>query len=173
MRSRGYDARMVKRWGRALASGAAASLVVGALAGCGITIPADPDGTLERVSGGVLEVGVTTNPPHAETGGAHPAGTEPALVTSFAESIGARVEWTEGSEEQLVGLLEAGELDLVIGGISDATPWADRAAVTRSYAQAVQPDGSTAGLVMLAPLGENAFLTALERHLDAETAVAQ
>ncbi|SDS28727.1 hypothetical protein SAMN04489719_1971 [Agrococcus carbonis] len=146
-----------------------AALAAVGLGGCGISIPTDPDGTLDRVTGGVLEVGVTPNPPHTDTSGAHPTGTEPALVTAFAESIDARVEWTEGSEQSLVQLLEIGELDLVIGGISEQTPWVDRVAVTRAYADAELPDGSTSGLVMLAPMGENAFLSALERHLDAET----
>lgn len=158
---------------RALHAGAVALAVgvalAGALTGCGATIPADPDGTLEEVTGGTLEVGVTANPPHTDTGGEQPTGTEPALVTAFAASLGAEVEWTEASEEQLVRMLESGELDLAIGGFSDETPWAGRVAVTRAYAEAELADGSAAGLVMLAPMGENAFLSALERHLD-ETA---
>lgn len=139
------------------------------LAGCGITIPSDVEGTLDDVTGGVLQVGITPNPPHVDTSGEQPAGTEVALVGSFAGSIGASVEWTEGSEQSLVQLLEIGELDLVIGGLTEQTPWSDRVALTRSYAEAEQQDGSTSGLVMLAPMGENAFLSALERHLDAET----
>jgi ABC-type amino acid transport substrate-binding protein len=154
---------------RRFLSAVVAAVVTTGLTACGISIPSDPDGTLDRVTGGVLEVGVTPNPPHTDTSGTHPAGTEPALVASFAESIDARVEWVEGSEQSLVQLLEIGELDLVIGGISEQTPWSDRVAVTRAYAEAELPDGSTSGLVMLAPMGENAFLSALERHLDAET----
>lgn len=152
---------------RRLRAGALAALVVVMLAGCGITIPADPDGTLERVSNGVLEVGVASHPPHTVTDGEQPAGTEVALVESFAASLDAEIAWTEGSEQSLVQLLEIGELDLVIGGISEQTPWSESAALTRPYAQGVLADGSTSGLVMLAPMGENAFLSALERHLDA------
>ncbi|GEK79900.1 transporter substrate-binding domain-containing protein [Agrococcus baldri] len=150
----------------AVALAAAATI---ALAGCGITIPSDVDGTLDRATDGVLEVGITPNPPHVDTSGEQPTGTEIALVTSFAGSIGASVAWTEGSEQSLVQLLEIGELDLVVGGFTEQTPWSDRVAVTRAYAEAAQPDGSTSGLVMLAPMGENALLSALERHLDAET----
>lgn len=142
--------------------------IAGALAACGITIPSDVEGTLDAVTGGVLEVGVTPNPPYVDASEEQPTGSEVELVTSFADSIGATVEWTEGSEQTLVGLLEAGEIDLVIGGLTDDTPWSDRVALTRAYAQAEQADGSSAGLVMLAPMGENAFLSALERHLDAE-----
>ena len=144
--------------------------VVAVLAGCGITIPADPEGTLDDVTGGVLEVGITHNPPHTDTTGTHPTGTETELVASFAETIDARVQWRRGSEQELVQLLEIGELDLVVGGFSEQTPWSEHVALTRPYGQAVLADGSTSGLVMLAPMGENAFLSALERHLDAAMA---
>lgn len=147
-----------------------ASLAAAALVGCGMTIPADPDGTLDAVTGGELQVGITHNPPSVDTGGQEPEGNEVALVESFAASIDASIVWTEGSEEALVRMLEVGDLQLVIGGISDATPWSSHAAVTRTYGEAVHADGSTHGLVMLAPMGENAFLSALERHLDEETA---
>lgn len=160
----GMGARM--RWPARIALAVA---IVLALTGCGVTIPADVEGTLDDVTGGVLEVGVAHNPPHVDTSGDRPAGTEVALVTSFAMSIDARVEWTEASEQTLVQLLELGELDVVVGGFSDRTPWSDRVAVTRAYAEAEHPDGSMHGLVLLAPMGENAFLSALERHLDAET----
>lgn len=144
-----------------------AFLVAGALAGCGVSIPADPEGTLDDVTGGVLEVGVTPNAPYVDTNQQEPTGSEVELVSSFADSIGASVEWTEGSEQTLVALLEAGEIDLVIGGFTEDTPWSDRVALTRAYTQAEQTDGSSKGLVMLAPMGENAFLSALERELDA------
>lgn len=139
------------------------------LTGCGLTIPADPEGTLESVTGGQLHVGVTHNPPAVDTAGQRPQGSDVALVESFAASLDAEPVWVEGSEEALVRMLEAGDLQLVIGGFSDATPWSSRAAVTRAYGEAVHADGSSHGLVMLAPMGENAFLSALERHLDAET----
>ncbi|WP_241249140.1 transporter substrate-binding domain-containing protein [Agrococcus sp. KRD186] len=161
---------MKRRRMRRLGSGALAVAVTAALAGCGMTIPSDVEGTLDAVTGGVLEVGVTPNPPYVDTSDEQPTGSEVDLVTSFADSVGATLEWTEGSEQTLVGLLEAGEIDLVIGGLTDDTPWSERAALTRAYAQAEQADGSSKGLVMLAPMGENAFLSALERHLDAETA---
>lgn len=152
---------------RLLAAGLVA--VAAALAGCGIQIPSDPDGTLDRVTGGTLRAGATHHPPHTDTSSAAPTGREIDLVASFAESIDADVVWTVGSEEQLVGMLEEGELDLVVGGFSDRTPWAEQAALTRPYADAPQPDGATRGLVMLTPMGENAFLSALERHLDEAT----
>jgi ABC-type amino acid transport substrate-binding protein len=153
---------------------AALALAASLVAGCGMlsAIPVDPDGTLAAVSGGTLAVGVSPNPPFTDVSGDAPTGTEVALVESFAASLGAEVSWTVGGEEELVRQLQAGQLDLVIGGITDATPWSLDAAVTRPYAEVAAADGSTQRLVMLAPLGENAFLSALERHLDGEAGAA-
>jgi polar amino acid transport system substrate-binding protein len=75
------------------------------------------------------------------------------------------VEWTVGSESVLVDELERGELDLVIGGFRDDSPWVDKAALTSAYAEAEGPDGKPQKHVMLAPLGENRFLVALETFL--------
>jgi ABC-type amino acid transport substrate-binding protein len=137
------------------------------LAGCGVTIPSDPDGTLEQVRDGVLRAGVS---PHGEfvmvePGASTPTGSEVEAIEAFADSIGAEVEWTVSSEEALVRGLEAGTLDLVAAGLTEATPWIDKAGVTRPYAETTSTDGSPQKLVMLVPLGENAFLTELETFL--------
>lgn len=95
-----------------------------------------------------------------------PSGTIVELVDRFADSIDARTEWTVASEETLVAKLEAGDLDLVAGGITPDTPWIDKAGVTRGYRGIEGADGRE--LVMLVPLGENAFLSKLERFLDEE-----
>lgn len=139
------------------------------LVGCA-SIPADPDGTLDRARGGTLRVGVTESAPWvvlSEDG--EPTGTEPELVRAFAERIDAEVEWTQGSETRLTDALESGELDVVIGGLLDDTPWAQSAAVTRPYAEVSTADG-TERHVMLTPMGENALLVALETFLDEEAA---
>jgi len=155
---------MVRRL-QALGATAVAMLV---LTGCGVQVPADPEGTLERVEGGVMRVGVTENAPWVELGAdGEPSGTEPALVAEFAERHGAEIEWTAGSEAVLAKALEAGELDLVIGGFLDDTPWSEFGAATRPYAETPSPEGPESH-VMLAPMGENAFLVALESFLDEE-----
>ena len=57
------------------------------LTSCGITIPQDPEGTLEKVSGGILRVGVSEHaqwvqlPPTGD-----PQGIEPELVEEFADT---------------------------------------------------------------------------------------
>src|SRR5829696_4777577 len=101
------------------------------VAGCGsVRIPADPDGTLDRVRGGVLRVGVSPHEPWTTVTAAEPGGIEPDLVRRWAAGLGARVAWTVGGEQPLVQAMERGELDLVIGGITADTPWSDQAATT-------------------------------------------
>lgn len=147
-----------------------------ALAGCGIQIPADPSGTLDTVRGGILRVGVSLNDGFVETGEAgsgEPEGPEVELIEAFAESLGAEPTWTVGAEEALVRQLERGQLDLVAGGLTDATPWIDMAGVTRPYTEVTDDDGSTLKIVMLTPMGENAFLTELETFLGETERVGQ
>jgi ABC-type amino acid transport substrate-binding protein len=136
------------------------------LAGCGGPFPADPDGTLQRVTGDTLRVGVTANVPWTATEpGGPPAGLEVDLVTEFARELDAGVELTVGSEEDLIGRLEDKELDLVIGGFTGTSPWADQAALTTPYTTVPDAQGTPEPHVMAAPLGENAFLVALETFL--------
>lgn len=140
--------------------------LIGALSGCGLTIPADPDGTLDAVTGGELRVGTSPDGELVDVRGDEATGSIVELVDRFAESIDAEPDWTVASEETLVTMLEAGDLDLIAGGITPDTPWIDKAGVTRGYRGVDGADGRE--LVMLVPLGENAFLSKLETFLDAE-----
>jgi ABC-type amino acid transport substrate-binding protein len=148
---------------------AAAVVLVALLTGCAsVTIPTDPDDTLTQVTGGTLRVGVSVNPPWTDFPdgtGSDPTGSEVTLVEEFARTLDAEVEWTAGSEEGLVGQLERGELDLVIGGLTAQAPWSEKAALTYRYTVVTGPDGSQELHVMAVPMGENAFLVALERFL--------
>ncbi|MFC8192614.1 transporter substrate-binding domain-containing protein [Cellulomonas sp. NPDC057328] len=142
-----------------------------AVAGCGVTVPSDPDGTLDRVRGGQLRVGVTPNAPWTELPAGEdgaPAGLEVDLVTGFAEHLGADVDWEVGSEEELVGALEDGDVDVVVGGLTARSPWASRAALTRPYVTVPGERGEEENHVMATRTGENAFLVELERYLIAQ-----
>lgn len=141
-------------------------LAASALTGCGLQIPADPDGTLERVSGDVLRVGASPEEPLVQEQGGEVVGTQADLVEKFAASMDASVEWTVGSEETLVSKLEAGDLDLVVGGMTSATLWVGKAGISRGYPGIDGSDGRP--LVWLVPLGENAFLSTIEYFLDDE-----
>lgn len=145
------------------------SVLIG-LVGCSGHYPADPDGTLDRVSGGTLRVGVSHQPPWTDTSGEgnsehDPGGIEAQLINDYAQSINAEVEWHAGGEEQLIMLLAERELDVVVGGFSDQSPWESDAGLTTTYAESIAVDGSTAKHVMAVQMGENAFQSNLEEFL--------
>jgi ABC-type amino acid transport substrate-binding protein len=143
-----------------------AAVLAAGLTGCGIQMPADPDGTLDRVEGGALRVGATENPPWVELGdGPGPAGTEPALIEAFAAQHDAEVEWTTGSEAELLDALERGTLDVVVGGFLDDTPWVDKGATTFPYTASA---GGEDKHVMIVRMGENRLLVELEEFLHEE-----
>ncbi|GGD39221.1 ABC transporter substrate-binding protein [Microbacterium faecale] len=138
-----------------------------ALTACA-SIPADPDGTLEQIRDtGVLRVGASPAAPLVDTSGSEPRGILPETVRDYAASLGVDVTWSVDSEERLVAALERDEVDLVIGGITDASPWSSRAGITRSY-PSLAPNGSDP-ISMLVPMGENALLVSLEEYLDEVT----
>jgi polar amino acid transport system substrate-binding protein len=102
------------------------------LSGC--QYPRDPEGTLDRVRGGVLRVGVTPADPWVmlNDDGA-PTGVEVELVERFADTLDARVEWVAGSETDLMGALHGRQLDIVVAGLTRRSVWAHEAALTRPY----------------------------------------
>ncbi|MFZ8756195.1 transporter substrate-binding domain-containing protein [Microbacterium sp. HMH0099] len=117
-----------------------------------------------------MHAGVTPNGTFVRVDGGEPTGRDVEAIRAFADSLDAEVEWTVGAEEALVRGLENGDLDVVAGGLTDKTPWTNKAGMTRPYAEATLDDGRTAKLVMLVPIGENAFLSRLETFLDEEMA---
>lgn len=142
-------------------------LCAGLLTGCGMSIPVDPDGTLDRVTGDILRVGASPSGDLVVVSSADAvSGPLADLIAGFAESRDARVAWTVGSEEDLVDGLETGGLDLAIGGMTDATPWTDRVSVTRGFSGIPASGGHP--VVVLLPMGENALQAALETYLDGE-----
>jgi hypothetical protein len=148
-----------------------AALALGtALAGC--DLPRDPEGTLERVRGGVLRAGVCEIPPWVVREGDRPLGVEPALLQRFAAGLDARIEWQWGSAEEHLAALEHHRLDLAACGLERSTPWRKRVGLTLPYhVERRPPDapgGRTAEHVLAVPPGENAWLVALERFLVAE-----
>jgi len=148
---------------RGRAALAAAVLLALAAAGCGI--PRDPERTLDRVRGGTLRAGITASEPWTTLEGGRPGGVEVELVERFAGELGARVEWVDGSEADLMAALEVRELDLVVGGLTADTPWQAKAAITRSYATtrvvvavpaSQPPPGDIAGMRVAVEAGSDA-----------------
>lgn len=136
------------------------------LPACAQSMPADPEGTLERVAGGTLRVGVSDNGDWVSVQPAgEPEGTEPELIREFAGKLGASIEWSTGSEQVLAEDLKHGELDVVIGGLDDKTPWEKHAGLTMPYTESKDERGETHKHVMLVRKGENAFLLELDKFL--------
>jgi ABC-type amino acid transport substrate-binding protein len=138
---------------------AAALLVAGMLA-CGL--PRDSDGTLERVRGGELRVGVTHHPPYDSVANGTVSGPEPRLVEALARRLGARPSFRLGSDSELLEALARRELDVVIAGLHDDSPWNGRVALTKPYH--TDPVTDTR-YVLATAAGENAWLVFVERFL--------
>ena len=79
-----------------------------------------------------MRVGITSSEPWAEAGG-EPRGVEPELIRRFAANQRARIDWVDGSEEELMAALKERQLDVVVGGLTNETPWKTEAALTRPY----------------------------------------
>jgi polar amino acid transport system substrate-binding protein len=111
---------------------AAGVLLLIAAAACGL--PRDPNGTLARVRGGTMRVGVVEQPPWTTLpAGRGAGGIEGALVAELARELGAKIEWVRATESQLLEALEMRELDIVIGGLTDDSPWVQHVAVTKPF----------------------------------------
>jgi polar amino acid transport system substrate-binding protein len=111
---------------------AVACAVAAVAAGC--QFPADPEGTLDRVEGGTMRVGVIHEPPWVILEeGRDPAGVEPELVRRFAETIDAEIEWVEGTEADLAAAAGGFQIDLIIGGLTREFPYVHDVAMTAPY----------------------------------------
>jgi polar amino acid transport system substrate-binding protein len=132
LRSRAHPESATTNRRRRAAPLAAAFAAAALLLACGI--PRDPEGTLERVQGGRMRVGILERPPWATLEGGKPSGVEVDLVEGFARSLDAEIDWFPGSEAELFTALEKRELDLAIGGFTDDDPWAQKVTFTQPYA---------------------------------------
>jgi polar amino acid transport system substrate-binding protein len=123
-------------------------LLLVALLAAGCQYPRDPEGTLDRVRGGVLRVGVTHADPWVTLDGGAPGGVEVELLERFAETLDAEVEWVEGSESDLMEALHGRQLDVVVAGLTRRSEWQRVAALTRPFVSyevvIAAPDQATA-----------------------------
>jgi polar amino acid transport system substrate-binding protein len=62
-----------------------------------------------------------------------PAAWEVSLIRGFAAEVGAQIEWIPGPEAELMDALKEHQLDLVIGGLTQSTPWGEHVALTSPY----------------------------------------
>jgi polar amino acid transport system substrate-binding protein len=141
-------------------------VLLAVMAGCQGTFPADSQGTLDRVTGGELRVGVSENPPWTEVApDGTVSGSEIELLTDYAETIDADIEWVPAGENVLAAEMAAGNLDVVVGGLPSDAPWTSEIALTRPYTSTQGPEGRTVEIVLGVTPGENALQVDLERFL--------
>lgn len=128
------------------------------LAGCS-DIPRDPDDTLERVrSDRVIRV--------ARVDGALPGDLSRgrAVLARLEAATGATAAVRPDRQEPALLALEAGEVDLVVGGRFDAkTPWKTRVTLGPPFDRRETPAGKTASHVV-ARNGENAWIMLVQRE---------
>jgi polar amino acid transport system substrate-binding protein len=105
--------------------------VAGAAGGC--QFPDDVEGTLDRVQGGELRVGVVEDPPWVALGTGDPSGVEPELIREFAAEQDAEIVWVEGTLDELTAAMRGFQIDVLIGGLTRASPYATEVALTRPY----------------------------------------
>jgi polar amino acid transport system substrate-binding protein len=128
------------------------------LAACGI--PRDPEGTLERVIGSAMRVGITESEPWIVLDGGEPSGVEVDLVQGFASELDTEIEWVNGSETEILESIEMGQLDLALGGFTADNPWSSKVSFIQPYFVLGEDQH-----VMAVPHGENAWIVRLERFL--------
>lgn len=104
-----------------------------ALASAACDLPRDAGGTLDRVRGGTVRVGVVDNPPWVVASADGVGGVEGAFVTGLARELGARPVWVRRPEAELLAALKHRELDVVIGGLTSDVPWKREVALTKPY----------------------------------------
>lgn len=130
------------------------ALLVVLASGCD-ALPRDPDETLERIrTDRSFRVGFVA--------GAEELGREIALVDAVAARTGARPSFKVGAGELLLGQLEGGQLDLVVGHFDKKSPWNKRV----HFAVLDHPIGPL-GVHQVAaalPNGENRWIMLVERE---------
>lgn len=109
---------------------ALASLLL-ALPSC--RFPRDIEHTTQKVTGAVIKVGVTENPPWVKRTPDGPAGLEPEIIRDMADQFNAEVSWHWGTESELLAALEQYQLHVVVGGLTDSKYLRKLSALTKPY----------------------------------------
>jgi ABC-type amino acid transport substrate-binding protein len=131
------------------------------LAGCD-AIPADPDGTFDRVRGERLfRVGLIVSR-------APPPGASAKLLQRLSKATGAKPAIERGPAEGLLARHEEGELDLVLGEFAEKSPW--EAKVT--FSEPIARSGPTV-FAAASRNGENAWIALVHREARAIAAARE
>ena len=128
------------------------------LAASACDYPRDIEGTRESVAErGIVKVGVAGIRHEDEA-------TARRFLARIGEVARARVVTTPGTTDELLAMLEHGELDLVVGEFAEDSPWnADVALIEPLTTRVVGT--RTLGLAPVARNGENAWIGLVEREV--------
>lgn len=133
-------------------------LAIAAAGGCR-DFPRDQQSTLERIrSEGVVRVGLVASAapsPHV--------GRLRALIDRSAAAAGGRPLVLEEASEPLLMMLEAGEIDLVVGEFDRSSPWYRRVHLLPPLAYETRGE-SELETTAAARNGENGWIMLLERE---------
>ena len=97
------------------------------------SLPRDPKETLRQLQSRPLRVGLVEHPPWVVRTNDEPAGVEVDLIRNFAAQLGTSPDWHWGGEQEQMEALEHYQLDVVLGGFTDETPWSKYVGITRPY----------------------------------------
>jgi hypothetical protein len=121
-------------------------------------IPRDPDGTLGRVRAErQYKVGIIAS------GDPIGADRQRMFLSRVSAAAQARPALETGAAEPLLGRLEEGELDLVLGPMAPHSPWSKLVTFLPPLGEQVSPEGHI-HLVAAARHGENAWISLLDRE---------
>jgi polar amino acid transport system substrate-binding protein len=126
--------------------------------------PNDTHGTLQSIQErGVLRVGAIEQPPWAYRENGSARGIEIQLAEEFARSLGVNPQIEFLSEADATESLRQHQIDVMVGGLTKASPRKDELGLTRKFFQT--GDEQRYEHVMAVPKGENRFLVRLETFL--------
>lgn len=129
-----------------------AAILIGLLASGGCSdFPKDNAETLKQLRAGrEMKVGVAHNPPWTVVADGRIDGVEPALVTRWAQSLGTKARVVTGPSDALVEALYKRELDVLVMGLTDATPHSGKLALSQPYLEVKTHIGVAPGQTPLA-----------------------
>lgn len=107
-------------------------LIVVVSVGCK-DLPRDPEGTLDRIEGGTMRIGIIESDPWTSYDAGEAGGVEARILERFAQELDAEIEWVAGTEADLMSALEVREVDVVIGGLTSTSPWSGKVTLTHPY----------------------------------------
>lgn len=129
--------------------------------------PKDPEGTWERIRREGARVGLAEDGSHVQINGRPSQGPVEGSVVVLLERMLADLGVEEakrqiGSSDELMEKLERFELDIVVGGYTENSPWRNRVAFSRPW-YVDSSDGDHHVLAL--PPGENRWLMTGDRWI--------